>query len=107
MPEQRHQLNLKPEQYTIYIKIKEEKEKQYAAFDETVEDHVPITGRIAPTYGWSPCDKIAHQCEDMELNAELLINKPGYLDQDLGVRISSAATDRQFILIRQKDRKNN
>lgn len=107
MPEQRHQLNLKPEQYTIYIKIKEEKEKQYATAEEPVEDRVRIATPLAPTYGWSPCDKIARQCEDMELNAELLINKPGYPDQDLGVRPSSAATDRQFTLIRQKDRKSN
>ena len=112
MPETRHQLNLKPEHYIIYIQIKEEKDKEYMHDGNSLGDSVlPNHGqeiRDISTHGWCPSKQIAHQCDSLHLNDELLVNTPGFVEQyDGGLRPSRHKTWSSLFLKRKKKKNSD
>ena len=79
MPAERHQLNLKPEHYTIYLRIKEEKEAKLAAAEPANESRVNTN-----SYLWCPSREVSRICAFLHLNDELLITKPNASVEALG-----------------------
>ena len=62
MPLERHQLNLRPEHYIIYIRIKEEKEAKIAAAEPDID-----SVQKAP-YIWCPSQKVSAVYDSLRLN---------------------------------------
>jgi len=102
----RHQLNLKPEHYVIYIQIKEKK-------DKTVKQAIPTESNDeirTLVHNWCPnSHTIRSLCEDLGLNDELLFHKPGLMPQHehlAGLRFF-CSTSPKYNLIKQKGKKND
>ena len=78
MPSERHQLNLRPEHYIIYIRIKEEKEAKITAAEPDT-----VLAR-KDCHAWCPSQEASIVCASLHLNDELLVTRPDASTETLG-----------------------